>query len=81
MSVAESMVTFWPMTQVGCLSACSTVTVRIASSDQVRNGPPEAVRMMRRTSSRRPELERLENGVVLGIDRQHRGAGRARRGA
>ena len=52
--VAELIVIFGPIVQVGCLSACSTVTLRIASSDQVRNGPPEAVRTMRRTSSRRP---------------------------
>ena len=45
---------FGPIDQVGCLSACSTVTLRIASSGQVRNGPPEAVSTMRRTSSRRP---------------------------
>ena len=31
---------------------------------------------MRRMSSRRPALERLEDRVVLGIDRQHGGAGR-----
>ena len=43
---------------------------------QVRNGPPEAVRMMRLTPSRGPAAERLEDGVVLGIDRQHGGAGR-----
>ncbi len=73
--VAELIVIFGPIDQVGCLSACSTVTLRIASSDQVRNGPPEAVRTMRRTSSRRPALKRLKDGVVLGIDRQHRGAG------
>ena len=54
MRVAESIVIFGPMDQVGCLSACSTVTLRMASSDQVRNGPPEAVKTMRRTSSRRP---------------------------
>ena len=74
-SVAELIVTFGPIDQVGCFSACSSVTLRIASSDHVRNGPPEAVRTMRRTSSRRPALKRLENRVVLGIDRQHRCAG------
>ena len=35
--------------------------------------------MMRLTSSRRPGAERLEDRVVLGIDRQHGRAGRPRR--
>ena len=53
-SVAESMVIFGPIDQFGWRSACSGVACSIASSDQVRNGPPDAVRMTRRTSSRRP---------------------------
>ena len=69
--VAESMVIFGPIDQLGCLSACSSVAARIASRVQVRNGPPEAVRMMRLTSSRRTGAQRLEDRVVLGIDRQH----------
>ncbi len=52
--VAESMVIFGPIDQLGCLSACSRVAPRIASMGQSRNGPPEAVRMIRRTSSRSP---------------------------
>ncbi len=69
------MVIFGPIDQFGCCSACSGVAALIASSDQVRNGPPDAVRMMRRTSSRRTGAERLEDGVVLGIDGKHGGAG------
>ena len=69
--VAESMVIFAPIDQFGCFSACSRVAARIASSVQVRNGPPDAVRMMRLTSSRAARLERLIDRVVLGIDRQH----------
>ena len=55
--VAELMVIFGPIDQFGCLSACSTRRRRASASRvQVRNGPPEAVRMIRRTSSRRPAL-------------------------
>ena len=53
--VAESIVIFGPIDQLGWRSACSGVAALIASSVQVRNGPPDAVRIMRRTSSRRPE--------------------------
>ena len=44
--VAESMVMRRPMTQVGCLSACSGVMVANWSSGSWRNGPPEAVSQM-----------------------------------
>jgi hypothetical protein len=53
-SVAESIVTFGPIDQLGWRNACSGVAARIASADQVRNGPPDAVRMMRCTFSRVP---------------------------
>ena len=53
-NVAESMVTLGPIDQFGCLSAWAGVAARIASIDQVRNGPPEAVSTSRTTSSRRP---------------------------
>src|SRR5262249_17023661 len=53
-SVAESIVTFGPIDQFGWRSACSGVAARISSIVQVRNGPPEAVRMMRWTFSRVP---------------------------
>jgi hypothetical protein len=49
-SVAESMVIFAPMFQVGCLSACSGVTSASFSAGQVRKGPPLAVRIKRRMS-------------------------------
>ena len=78
-SVAESMVTFGPIDQLGCRSACSGVAARDRSAVQVRNGPPEAVRMMRRTSSRRPAVSAwnmalcsLSTGSTVGA-----GSGRA----
>ena len=43
MRVAESMVIFAPMSQVGCLSASPAVTVCSCSSDSLRKGPPEQV--------------------------------------
>ena len=46
--VAESIVIFAPMVQRGCFKACSLVTERICSFVKPRNGPPDAVRMMRR---------------------------------
>ncbi len=77
-SVAESMVTFGPIVQVGCLSACSSVTLlhRLerpgaewpAGSGQ--HDPPHVLAPAR--------AQRLEDRVVLGIDRQHRGARRGR---
>src|SRR5260370_38687863 len=53
-SVAESIVTFGPIDQLGWRRACSGVAARIASADQVRNGPPEAVNTMRWIFSRVP---------------------------
>src|SRR3954447_23913823 len=47
MSVAESMVIFPPMAHVGCASASSTVTPARSSRRRPRNGPPEAVIVMR----------------------------------
>ena len=49
-SVAESMVIFGPICQVGCFSASAAVTSASALSDRPRNGPPEAVRISRRNS-------------------------------
>src|ERR1044072_5374149 len=54
--VAESIVTFGPIDQLGCFSAACRVALRISSLDQVRNGPPEAVMMTLVTSSRRPAV-------------------------
>ena len=43
--VAELIVIFGPIDQLGCFSACLRASrVRICSRDHVRNGPPEAVR-------------------------------------
>ena len=42
--VAESMVTFDPIFQFGCLSASEATAEAILSLGQVLNGPPEAVR-------------------------------------
>ncbi len=57
MSVAESMVMFGPIFQVGWASASSTVQRAMRSLVQVRKGPPEAVRMIFFTS-RSPFPER-----------------------
>ena len=53
MRVAESTEIFAPIRHVGCPSACATVADRIRATVWVRNGPPEAVRRIRRISSRR----------------------------
>ncbi len=50
-SVAESMVIFAPMDQLGWFRACSRVTVDRKARSRPRNGPPDAVRMIRRTAS------------------------------
>ena len=49
--VAESIVIFGPMCQVGCCSASAGVTVP-ALSRQAANGPPDAVRISRCTPRR-----------------------------
>src|SRR5207244_13268955 len=49
-SVAESIVIFCPMFQVGCFRACCTVIFENSLAGISRNGPPLAVRMIRRTS-------------------------------
>src|SRR6266702_3616079 len=48
--VAESMVIFGPIRQVGWARACLTVTARNCSSEARRKGPPEAVSSKRFTS-------------------------------
>ena len=50
--VAESMVIFGPMRQLGWRSASATVTWASFSRGRLRNGPPEAVRIRRRTRER-----------------------------
>ncbi len=52
-SVAESMVIFGPMFQVGWQSACSGVTLASSFAGNWRKGPPDAVRMSRETSALR----------------------------
>ena len=47
--VAESTEILRPIAQVGCAQACSGVMRAKPSAGSVRNGPPEAVRMMRRS--------------------------------
>ena len=73
--VAESIVTFGPIDQFGCLSAAWSVALRISSFDQVRNGPPDAVMMTLVTSSRRPAVSAWNSALCSRIDRQHRRAG------
>ena len=52
-SVAESIVIFAPMLHVGWRIASATVASVMALNVFARNGPPEAVSISRRTSSRR----------------------------
>ena len=68
-SVEELIVTTGPIDHVGCASACCGVTALTSSWDQPRNGPPEAVRINRRTSRVRAAAQRLRDGRVLGVDR------------
>ena len=49
--VAESTEIFAPMSQVGCATASAGVARAIAARSQVRNGPPEAVRITRSMAS------------------------------
>ena len=48
-SVAESIVILPPIAQVGCCSACSTVTSSSSARVRPRNGPPDAVTTSRST--------------------------------
>ena len=50
--VAESMVTFAPMDQLGCLRASDGVTPSSSARVFPKNGPPEAVSRMRLSSGR-----------------------------
>lgn len=47
--VAESTEIFAPMLKFGWATACSGVACAICSADQVRNGPPDDVRISRST--------------------------------
>ena len=50
--VAESMVIFAPMVQLGCFRASAAVTCSSSSKLRPKNGPPEQVSSSRRTSPR-----------------------------
>ena len=50
-SDAESTEIFGPIDHFGCATACAGVTVANASRVQPRNGPPEAVRVIRAGTS------------------------------
>ena len=52
--VAESMVTFGPIDQLGWASACFGVTSAISARLHDLNGPPDAVRQMRSILSGAP---------------------------
>ena len=64
-SVAESIVIFGPIDQVGCASASSGVTSASSSRVLPRNGPPLAVTTM---LSGVAELGALEERRVLAVD-------------
>ena len=49
--VAESIVFFTPMRQVGCAIAASSVASRISASSRSQKGPPDAVTIKRATRS------------------------------
>ncbi len=73
--VAESMLILAPIDHTGWRKAASGEATSISSSVAVRNGPPEAVRMIFSTAARFAVGQRLENRVVLRIDRQQRRPG------
>ena len=80
-SVAESIVILRPICHVGWRSASPGVDARQRLGGRwSRNGPPDAVRIRRRTSSRRAPVQALVDGVVLAVDRQDRHAAAPRRG-
>ena len=68
MSVAESIVIFPPMSQVGCASASSRVTE--SRSVRPRNGPPLAVRTSRSIGARPLARDQLEERGMLGVHGQ-----------
>ena len=78
-SVAELVVTSWPMFQVGWASACAGVTSASSARVRPRNGPPLAVSTSRRTSARRPAAQALGQRRVLGVDARPAGPGAAAR--
>ena len=77
MRVAESTVIFGPICQVGCRSASAGVTSARLALVRPRNGPPDAVRISRRTSRGIVSAQALMDGVVLAVHRQDRHAASA----
>ena len=65
---------FGPICHVGCFNASAAVTSASAASERPRNGPPDAVRIRRRTSLVAAAVQALMDGVVLAVDGQHRNA-------
>ena len=71
-SVAESMVIFGPIDQLGCVSASAGVAAAISSVRPVAERPARAGEDDALDVVDAPALEQLEDRVVLGIDRQDR---------
>ena len=67
-SVAESIVILPPIDQVGCASACATVTSSSSARARPRNGPPEAVMTRRSTVPGPLAVDQLVQRGVLGVD-------------
>ena len=76
----ESTEILAPIDQLGWATASAgRRRAHLARAARSRNGPPLAVRMIRRTLSGRALVEALEDRIMLGIDRQQgRAARRAR---
>ena len=74
--VAESIVTFGPMFQVGCASASAGVIEANVSSGRRRKGPPLAVSTSRSTDVGILAAKALPERGVLAVDRDDAGAGR-----
>ena len=69
------MLIFAPIDQTGWAAASAGVATAIRSRCQVRKGPPEAVMMAQRHVRVNPGGQRLQERVVLGVDRDDLGAG------
>ena len=79
-SVAESMVIFWPICQVGCFSASAGVTVGEAGPAAAAKRPAGRGQDEPADLGRPTAVQALMDGVVLAVDRQDRhAAGAARR--
>jgi len=70
MRVAESIVIFRPMVQVGWARASAGVTRSKVSRARVRNGPPEAVSNQAPDLVRAPAVQALVQRAVLAVDGQ-----------